>query len=288
MIILNESEYANERLRKNDIGDNPYITVIILAKYYYSIGIKKKEIRTMLHDFLKSTYPRYTASMGEWSDTIEKIVATINKYPLFESDGVWVTKCELKTISELKNTILEKLAFTMLCLAKYQNQKFAKNNNWVNFEIKDIFDMAGVKCANKLRAKRIGDLIRKGMVKFANRIDNLNLQVLFIDDDDEKTLHISDFRELGNEYLLYQGGDFIRCAECGRLVKDNKFHNKKYCDCCATYTPIKTKVVTCVDCGNAFIVSSTNNKTVRCQKCQSEYRKAKDRERKQRSRNNSK
>ena len=46
-------------------------------------------------------------------------------------------------------------------------------------------------------------------------------------------LDIDDFRELGYEYLNYlKKGRFIRCAECGRLIK--KTNNKcLYCTKCA-------------------------------------------------------
>ena len=268
-------------IRNNDIGDNPYITLTILARYYcHELNYKPKKIATTLHTFIKSTYPRYTANIKEWTDTIEKISKAASKYMLFESDGVWITEGEFEKIAELNNTIMEKLMFTMLCIAKLNNQKSENNNYWVNTDIKEIFEMAGIKGTIKSRAKRIGKLIKQGYIRFANRIDNLNIQVLFHDEDGEKKLVVTDFRELGNEYLFYCGGDFIRCAECGRLVKNNKNRTKKYCSNCAVYTPGKTKIVTCVDCGKAFVVKPLNTKTCRCRECQQIRRKEMDRQRK--------
>jgi len=48
-------------------------------------------------------------------------------------------------------------------------------------------------------------------------------------------LKISDFRELGYEYLSYIGsGKFTRCEVCGRLVrKKSKYAPQKYCIDCA-------------------------------------------------------
>lgn len=287
MIILNEKEYAEKCINNSDIGDNPYFTISILARYYSNVcGYKPKKIFEILTSFIKSTYPRYSVNTSEWINTIDKLSKTASKHKLFISDGVWITESELKEISRLNNKILEKIYFTMLCLAKLGNQKSSNNNNWVNTSIKDIFNMAGVNCSNKLRASRLKKLIDKGYIRFANRIDNLNMQVLFLDEESTKKILINDFRELGNEYLFYNGENYIRCAECGRLVKNNKNRTRKYCDTCSAYTPLKTKVITCVDCGKAFIVSSMNNKTCRCKTCQTERLKKLNRERKQKERNN--
>ena len=43
----------------------------------------------------------------------------------------------MEIILGLKNKVLERLAFTMLCLAKLNNIKNPKNNGWVNAESKE-------------------------------------------------------------------------------------------------------------------------------------------------------
>lgn len=274
MILLNEKEYAEQCLRNNDIGKNPYDTIVILSKYYYHVkDYKPKKIKVLLKEFLELTYPRYSVDKQDWIDTIEGLANVAHSKELFESDGVWVTNNELEKIKELNNTPLEKLAFTLLCLAKYYNQRNSSDNNWVYTEIKEIFEMAGISCSRKLRARKIGTLIRKGYIRYAVPIGNLNIQVLFADDDNDKRLLINDFRTLGNEYLYYNGGNYIRCAECGKLVKNNKYGNKKYCSECAAYNPQETKQVRCIDCGKLITIHSMNNETCRCDDCYSMYRK---------------
>lgn len=287
MIILNEEEYANERLKRNDIGENPYTTINILAKHYYHIvGLKKKEIKECLIDFLNSTYPRYATDKTEWEKTIDNIIKNVHKNKLFVSNGIAITENELVTIGKLNDTTLEKLAFTLLCIAKYKNQKSKHNNNWVNTTIKDIYNMACIKCSKKDKAIYIGELINKGYVRYANKIDNLNIKVLFMDSDSEVKIIISDFRRLGNEYLYYNGGNFVRCADCGLLVSNNKNKTRKYCDDCGTYTPLKTKIISCVDCGRAIIVSGSNKRTCRCNLCQIAFNREKDKLRKRRKKEN--
>ena len=59
-----------------------------------------------------------------------------------------------------------------------------------------------------------------------------NIQVLYIDDESENKLFVSDFRKLGYEWRLYNGEKYIRCADCGILVK-NTNGKRRYCKDCA-------------------------------------------------------
>ena len=180
MIIVNENEYAQIRLKNKDIGDNVYTTLSILAKYYHSKGLKMKAVCMELQNFLEIAYPKYAMNKSYWTEVIEKTSNKNVKEKLFESDGVWITESEWNKIQNLGNKILGKLAFTMLCIAKINNQKRLSNNNWVNTDIKEIYKLANISCSIDLRAKRIGVLIHSGLIEFAQRVDNLNIKALFV------------------------------------------------------------------------------------------------------------
>lgn len=280
MIVVNENEYAQIRIKNKDVGENVYTTLSILAKYYYSQGMKRKAVCIELQNFLEVAYPKYSINKSYWTEVIEKTANKNAKEKLFESDGIWITESEWEKIQALGNKILCKLAFTLLCIAKINNQRRLSNNNWVNTDIKEIYKLANISCSVDLRAKRIGTLIHSGLAEFAKRVDNLNLKVLFVDDESGKKFLVNDFRDLGNEYLYRTGENYIRCAECGKLIKNNKYGNKKYCPTCAAYNPQETKQIKCIDCGKVIIVNSLNNRTCRCDDCQKEKRKADDRKRK--------
>jgi DNA-directed RNA polymerase subunit RPC12/RpoP len=127
-----------------------------------------------------------------------------------------------------------------------------------------------------------------GLLEFPKRNDNLSMRVTFLDIDSPEEIFISDFRELGYEYLKYQGENFIRCAECGILTRGSKKNNKKYCKNCSGYIPKVTKSIVCVDCGQEFSTSAYNTKTKRCKECQSiiDREKARIRKQNQRKRDN--
>lgn len=278
-IVLNEKEYAETCLKNKVVGDKPFFTLSILAKYYYHhLGYRKKKISDLLVEFMANNYPRYSCNKLKWNETIEKISTNAGKFPLHEINGVWVTESELETISTIHNKVLERLAFTLLCLAKLNNLRNPKNNCWVNMDAKDVFTLARIDCNVIGRYERLGQLSQLGLLEFPKKNDNLSNRVTYVSDDGEKILFISDFRELGYEYQKYIGDNFIRCQECGILVRNNKNGTKKYCRSCAGYTPVRTKVMICCDCGEEFEIDARLSNKFRCDCCQSKHRRTYQRE----------
>lgn len=273
MIILNECEYAEQRLKNNDIGEKPYITISIIAKYlYHKMGYRKKKIIEALTSFMEKSSKDYLANRHYWDGHIEKIASNAGQYELFEINGVWITKAEFAKIAELQDQLLEKLAFTLLCLAKLYNLRNPNNNSWVNNEVREVFKLARISCRTDDMYEYLCELEYEGYLESPKRNDNLSNRVTFAEADGEKILLVSDFRELGYEYLKYRGGNYIRCAECGLLVKGNQARTKKYCQKCSVYTPKATRVVSCVDCNVEFTVDSRATRAERCPCCSKKYK----------------
>ena len=114
----------------------------------------------------------------------------------------------------------------------------------------------------------IGKLYKMGLLEFAERNDNLSVRVTFIDEASNEVLFVSDFRELGLEYMNYKHGGYARCADCDRLFKKTGNHSL-YCKKCTgeSFKPVK-----CIDCGKVFVVSKKNNRSCRCSDCQRFHR----------------
>lgn len=287
MIILDEKKFAEDCIQNGLVVMKPYFVLSILSRYYYHCcGYKKKKIKELLFDFLKKYYPKYELDGFFWQNAIERLADKAKDNELMIIKGVSITESEMNKIKELNNRSLERLAFALLCLAKFQNARNSSNNGWVNLSSKQIFDCARIVCKKDERDRKLGQLRDLGYLEFPKRIDNVNNRVTFIDDNSPEVLFVSDFRELGYEYRKYCGEDFIRCAECDILIKGNKNGTKKYCKQCAAYTPKKTKTVICVDCGNSFIVAGNNKRQTRCCDCYAQYRKEKIRQNVQKYRRN--
>lgn len=240
----------------------------------------------MLENFMLVSYPNFNPV--KWQETIEKQVKKAKKYSLIEIDFIPITKNELDTIKEIKNKPQERLAFTLLCLAKFGNAVNSQNNDWTNREDKEIFRMANIQVSVEKQSAMVNSLRNKGLIQYSRIVDNLNTNVLFIDNESEVILEIEDFRNLGYEYALYCGENFFKCENCGVLVRQNEKNNKKLCNECSRYRPIETKTIICQDCGKEVVVDSKDNETTRCEECRKIHLKQVRKEQNKRYYNNKK
>lgn len=247
-IVLNEYEWAEKMINDHDLGKRPTETLNRIAKYYYANRFSKREIRKRLSAFLLQCDPY--ASLIQWSDVLDKIVKNVGKYPLIQLDGVDVTKEELRRIETLESKPLRRLAFTLLCTAKYWDLVSPKNHHWVNTSDKEIMLMANISTSIKRQSMLFGELRKRGFICFSKKIDNLNVRVLFMGAG-ETAIHIRDFRNLGYQYLKYYGEPYFECVNCGivtryqNLSRRGRFKRggiQKYCPNCAAEMRAKQAV----------------------------------------------
>lgn len=229
-IVLNEKACAEHALESLCLGSKPVETLGRVARYYYSIGYKKKEISGLIEDFMLKCDP--SINIVKWQSTIDKLANMSDKYALFDIAGVSITQSEMEKIQSIDGKMLQRLMFAMLCLAKYGNAISPTNNNWVNKKDKDIFSLANITATLKRQSLMINDLWAKQYIGYSRVVDNININVKIIDNESPEVLFISDFRNLGNQYMRYCGENFIECQCCGAVVKER--HGKQmYCSECA-------------------------------------------------------
>ena len=266
---MNEYTYAENLLNKQDLkacdlGDKPSSTLNLLARYYREIGKNDDEIKELLSDFLnRCLKDKYKES--KWIDSIFYQVVKSKKYNLKKVDNVIVTKSEMEIIQSVKGKSRQKVLFTLLILAKYYNAVSDKNKNWTNLEYKKIFKLANVQLSIQNQALLINDLYNCGFVNVSKNVGKPNIQVNFVDNESDTVLTITRLKDLGKEYLMFCGEDYIRCQKCGTLVKNYRNTNK-YCKTCGQYQSIETKIITCVDCGKEIEINSSSRK-IRCNDC---------------------
>lgn len=83
---------------------------------------------------------------------------------------------------------------------------------------------------------------------------------------------------------MWRTDDIIHCMRCGELIKNNKKHNRKYCDSCKGYQKMEYIQRKCAVCGCIFDVESENKRQFRCDTCQEEANRENARNRKRRQR----
>jgi hypothetical protein len=271
-MVLNEKKYAIEALNTYKFNESITSTLFIIAKYVRQVECKNDEqILDVLDYFMRKIYMDY--NKVSWLKLFQQAIKSSNKYPLFEIDYIPITRSELDVIESIDSEQEKRIMFSMLCYAKYYNIVIPDNNGWVNTDAKVIFKTAHVQKNVDDQYQMFFNLSKNGYINTSKNMNTLNKQILIIDDTSEVVLNITDFRDLGYEYLLHKGVNYIRCNSCGRLTKGNKNRTKKYCTSCGKYETMKTKVNICSDCGNEYLVLSKDNESDRCEECYMTYRR---------------
>ncbi len=229
-IVLNEREFAIDALQRCALGAKPVETIGRIARYYRSEGYNRATIHSKIEDFMVKCDP--TLNLMKWQTTIDRQVKSAEKFPLIEIEGVPITKRELDTCKHVEGTQMRRLLFTLICLAKLDNVTKVGNNGWVNRPDKEIFKLANVVTPVKRQSLMLNDLRAAGFIRFSKKVDSVSINILCIDNEGAPELMITDFRNLGYQFLRYCGEPYIECACCGLVIKRTG-GNHKYCSNCS-------------------------------------------------------
>lgn len=218
-IILNEREWAEDAILTSTIGRKPYETLNRIARYYFDNGATYPEVLSLIESFVLQCDPH--ASIPKWTQTIEYAVSAASKRDTIKIDAVAVTKPEMDKIDSIDSKPLRRVAFALLCLAKYWDIVNKSGDHWVNNKDGEVMKMANVGASIRRQSSMYRELRDLGMIQFSKRVDNTNVRVCFVDDSADKAVDVSDFRNLGYQYLMYHGGPFVVCQNCGLVIKKN-------------------------------------------------------------------
>lgn len=122
---------------------------------------------------------------------------------MFVSDGILITKAELARITEIARLPLRRVLFTMLCLAKYYNQRRGKNDNSVFLDTKTIFALSNTSMTAARRLEAVIILRESGLIEpLVNDITNRGHRVVFAEsaNAEDAELVITSMSDLGYQY----------------------------------------------------------------------------------------
>ena len=241
-IILREHEYAENAIKTNSMGAKPCDTLRIVSRYYIDKGYKSKEVKKLMDEFVIRCDP--CVSLVKWDKRINDAIKYAEKHKAINVDYISITKSEIKIIDGLNRKPLKRLAFTLLCIAKFWMSVNETCNWWIKDTNNDIMKMANINTSIKRQSEMYSYLREIGLIEFSKRVDNTSVRVCF-HSDDEEAMRISDFRNLGYQYLMYHGEPYFECESCGIVTKVNNVSSKKpqrYCTKCATEIKIKQRV----------------------------------------------
>lgn len=244
--VMRENEWAADMVRKCTLGKKPSETLKRVARYFMDeYHMDRSAARGRLELFLLQCDP--AASPVRWREALDRSVKFASKYPAINIESISVTAGEMKRIESLEGRQTQRLAFTLLCLAKYWNIVTGKDSFWVNTKDCEIMEMANVKTSMKRQSQMYSVLSQAGMIDFSRKVDNTSVRVCFAEDG-ETAMRITDLRNLGYQYLMYQGEPFFVCEGCGITTKQADGGNRRrqrYCPECAAAMKMR-QTIECV------------------------------------------
>lgn len=241
-IVLNEKDWAIDMVSRSDIGKKPSETLRRVARMYIDDGFKIDAVRRKLSEFIIRCDPN--TNPFSWDDAITRAVASAQKYQAIHIDKVSISKSEISKIDALSGKQVRRLAFTLLCLAKYWNSVRHTDDCWVNNKDNEIMQMANISTSIKRQSMMYHTLKESGMIQFSKMVDNTNVKVCFCDNG-TPVMTITDFRNLGYQYLMYHGEPYFVCQNCGTTTKMSDKHNarrQKYCKECAIEIAVQQRI----------------------------------------------
>ena len=234
MIVMDEYAWAEKAIASRDLGASPVETLSVVSRYYRSQQYDQKETRALLDAFMIQCDPQ--VSLVQWADTLDRLVKKSGKRPLVKIDSIPVTEGELRVIRSLEGVQIQRLAFTLLCVSKYWDIANTENSHWVNTPDRELMRMANISTSVRRQSMMFSQLRELGLIKFSKKIDVLNVQVTFGEELGTVAMEITDFRNLGFQYMMQYFPGYYVCENCGITVKQPEGHKgrpRKYCIPCA-------------------------------------------------------
>lgn len=241
-IVLNEYEWARDKIISRTLGKRPFETLSRVARYYIENNYSKKDVKKMLNTFLIQC--DHAASLPKWEKTIDCALDKALKRGSINVSCIQISKPEMQRIEALSGKQLQRLAFTLLCLAKYWNIANPNANGWINNKDSEIMNMANINTSVKRQSLLFHILNEAELIQFSKKIDNTNVKVCFIEDG-ETAVTVCDFRNLGYQYMRYKGEPYFECQNCGIVTRERgggKGAKQKYCRSCAIEVAAKQRI----------------------------------------------
>lgn len=233
-VVLKENDWAEQMIKSGDLGKKPSETLKRVARYYLDKGYTEREARRRLDAFLIQCDP--LASLPKWSDALDYALSRAMKFPAVDIEYIPITASEMGVIDSIDGVQPKRLAFTLLCLAKYWMTINPDMNGWVVNKDSEIMKIANVSTSSKRQSLIYHKLNSSGLIQFSKKVDNTNIKVNYIDDSGDVVLKVTDFRNLGYQYLMYHNGPYFVCENCGITTKTNSGgskRNQKFCKECS-------------------------------------------------------
>ena len=223
----NEISYAKKMLNSGFLTNRRMYELNILAKYFYYIGYKPKEVKTKVIEFCNTHFENFNEA--KYFDKIESILANAKKNSIVEVGSISITDKEIEFIQSLKETNKFNEVLFCLMVIKHIREKLGQQT-YLNCKYSKFSKMCGLSST-----KAIYPILRRmeelGLIRICR---NSNVEILF----NVNTTHgkpilaVNDFDNICAYYRNYTGKSrYIECQSCGKMVRvSGKW--RRYCKAC--------------------------------------------------------
>lgn len=231
MILFNEQEHINNLLNNGFQKYPNQRDLILLCKYWLDKGIDYCDLKDNMIEFCyrfnnKFNYPKNENLIM----SVLEIMQSENLPKYFYDNNVTINTIILEEIKKIPDTEAQKIAFVILCLAKWKNNDYIYLNNSSTIKISEIFKLANIQCTKENQYKILNKLYLCGFLNIQlkpilkcfipllqNNYDICN-EITFIIDNN----------------LIQVWYDYIypHCLCCGKGF-EKKSNSQKYCRKCA-------------------------------------------------------
>jgi DNA-directed RNA polymerase subunit RPC12/RpoP len=217
---------------------NPTNTIRKLARYnFYVMQYGKTTNYNSIVEYMTANYNDF--SEFAYQKDILGCIRDVEKTPWKDINKIDITKGEIDVIMSLDDIKKQKIAFVLLCTAKYRDAYNPNNCHKTDISVTDLYKMARVVLPQKERAIFLHFLVQDGLVEKHTFAGVKNKRLLFVSEDPTDEIVMSlceiDFLELAYIYMDYISDHigYARCERCGRMIKHSNTKPRKYCEECS-------------------------------------------------------
>lgn len=224
----NEISYAKKMLDSGFLTNKRMYELNILAKYFFYLGYKPKEVQERVVDFCNNYFDSF--SEAKYFDKIQSILNNARKMPIIEVGTIQITEKEVEFINSIKEPFkFNDVLFCLLVIKKIREK--LGQQPYLNCKYTKFTKSCGLS-SPKVLYPLLRRLEQLGFIRVCR---NSNLEILFnVDASSSPTvIEVNDFDNIYAYYHNYLGkGRYVECSSCGKMVRV-KGNRRKYCNECA-------------------------------------------------------
>lgn len=226
-IIFDEVNHVEKMLDNGFQTNNNKFELQLLANYFRLHNFSDSDIEIELHNYCKRYVQNY--NKVKFYKLIDEKVERSKKSKMKLSVPINITQSEMDTILNEQNYKCQKLMFVYLVLAKYYMSNNHTDKYYVGCKDSDIFNLCEMYVRKEEKMNLMHYLTKQGYITPTLSMSSI---INYVNEDSPSVITLIPDIDMVYYFEEYLGGIFIRCEECGRLVK--KTNNRiKYCKECA-------------------------------------------------------